>query len=108
MSSLVMSSSSVTQVALVPLADPATSSKDVFSSDDRALLVSGLLDLAGVGMVSSAIYDGNAWYPYLLSSSLTGRGAGTIARLFYSNSTIAFHRKREFGRRARFLEREKL
>ncbi|GAA5919969.1 hypothetical protein JCM1841_004401 [Sporobolomyces salmonicolor] len=74
------SGSGVQQLAFVPLQSDH-SSNDVVESN-RMLLVSGDLNINDTS-VSTALYDGENWYPYLVATSATG-SAGVIAQLFYS------------------------
>ncbi|BGP40759.1 hypothetical protein JCM10449v2_004724 [Rhodotorula kratochvilovae] len=77
--------SGVQQLAFVPLSN-THDSNDVIESN-RILLVSGDLTINDTS-VSSALYDGATWYPYLIATSATG-SAGVVAQLFYSVSNFS-------------------
>ncbi|BGO92154.1 hypothetical protein NBRC10512v2_004420 [Rhodotorula toruloides] len=77
--------SGIQQLAFVPLSNNHAANKVVES--DRMLLVSGVLQINNTA-VSSALYDGESWYPYLIATSATG-SAGIIAKLFYSVSNFS-------------------
>jgi hypothetical protein len=49
--------------------------------EKQALMVTGTLELANVGTVSAAIFNGTSFQPYALTTS-SGRGAGSIAKIF--------------------------
>lgn len=89
---LQIASSSVQQLLVAPTTSEVDT--DYFSANDRVLLVSGQLNMASSGSASSAIFDGFAWYPFLLSSTAAG-AAGTVAGLFYPASAIQFSRHSE-------------
>ncbi|GAA6049737.1 hypothetical protein JCM3770_004434 [Rhodotorula araucariae] len=77
--------SGVQQLAFVPLSN-THDANDVMESN-RMLLVSGDLTINNT-TVSSALYDGASWYPYLIATSATG-SAGVVAQLFYSVSNFS-------------------
>jgi hypothetical protein len=81
----------VQQMAVVPLTSGTDAANGVFASRDRALLVSGQLNLQDVGSVSSALFDGANWYPYLLTSTTSG-AAGALAGMFYANNNKTWSR----------------
>jgi hypothetical protein len=56
---------------------------------DRMLMVSGNLYLENTGNVTSALYDGADWYPYLVGTSSSG-GLGSASSLFWSESNFSF------------------
>ncbi|KAK9899042.1 hypothetical protein P389DRAFT_42803 [Cystobasidium minutum MCA 4210] len=87
--SLQLGGSDVQQLLLAPIT--SENDNDYFLKNDRVLMVSGQLNLARSGPASSAIFDGSAWYPYLLSTTASG-AAGTIAGFFYPANTIQFGR----------------
>lgn len=90
--SLELASSSLQQLLVTPVSSEVDS--DYFSSNDRVLMVSGQLNLADSGPASTAIFDGNSWYPYLLSTTASG-AAGSVAGFFYPASLIQFGRRRK-------------
>lgn len=49
--------------------------------DKQALMVTGSLELPGVGPVSAALYNGTHYQPYALTTQ-TGEGAGSIGKIF--------------------------
>ena len=80
-------SESVAQLTMVPLQD--THDANGVIEPDRMLMVSGSLALTDYGNTSSALFDGQAFVPYLVSSSSTG-SQGIVAGLFRSLSTFDF------------------
>ncbi|RDB25199.1 Polarized growth protein rax2 [Hypsizygus marmoreus] len=81
----------VSQLTMVPLQD--THAANGVIEPDRMLLVSGLLDDSSFGTASSALFDGQAFIPYIVSTSASG-SAGAVASLFRSFSTFSFNRRR--------------
>ncbi|GAA6004226.1 Rax2p [Rhodotorula paludigena] len=79
------SGSGIQQLAFVPLSR-SHESNDAMESN-RMLLVSGDLTINDTS-VSSALYDGEAWYPYLVATSETG-SSGIVAQMFYSVSNFS-------------------
>ncbi|GAA5897776.1 Rax2p [Sporobolomyces salmoneus] len=77
--------SGVQQLAFVPLQSDHESN-DIIEKN-RMLLVSGALNINDTSL-SAALYDGQDWYPYLVSSSATG-SAGVISQLFYSSTSFS-------------------
>ncbi|GAA5854870.1 hypothetical protein JCM9279_005545 [Rhodotorula babjevae] len=77
--------SGVQQLAFVPLSNSHDSNGVIESN--RMLLVSGDLTINDTA-VSSALYDGASWYPYLVATSATG-SAGVVSQLFYSVSNFS-------------------
>lgn len=59
------------------------------------LLVSGDLNINSTS-VSSALFDGESWHPYLISTSNSGKG-GVIAQLFYSVANFQLSPGRTFS-----------
>ncbi|WRT67827.1 uncharacterized protein IL334_004801 [Kwoniella shivajii] len=77
----------VSQLAFVPMKTEHT--PQGFIESDRMLMVSGDLYLENSGNVTSALYDGSTWYPYLVGTSSSGElGAG--GSLFWSESSFSF------------------
>ncbi|KAK4057194.1 hypothetical protein OIO90_001689 [Microbotryomycetes sp. JL221] len=72
--------SGVQQLVFVPMST-SHASNDVIESN-RMLMVSGDLNINSTS-VSSALYDGSAWYPYLVSTAATG-SAGVVSQFFFS------------------------
>lgn len=77
--------SGVQQLAFVPLQSDHESN-DIIEKN-RMLLVSGALSINDTSL-SAALYDGQDWYPYLISTSATG-SAGVISQLFYSSTSFS-------------------
>ncbi|KAK0212989.1 cortical protein marker for cell polarity-domain-containing protein [Desarmillaria ectypa] len=87
LSSSFESSTVVTQLTMVPLQDTHSSSGVIES--DRMLMISGSLDDPSFGNASSALYDGQSYIPYIVSSSNTG-STGAVAALFHSFASFSF------------------
>ncbi|KAK0461417.1 cortical protein marker for cell polarity-domain-containing protein [Desarmillaria tabescens] len=87
LSSTFESSTVVTQLTMVPLQDTHSSSGIIES--DRMLMISGSLDDSSFGNASSALYDGQSYIPYIVSSSSTG-STGAVAALFHSFASFSF------------------
>lgn len=85
------SGSGVQQLAFVPLQSDHESN-DIIEKN-RMLLVSGALNINDTSL-SAALYDGQDWYPYLVSTSATG-SAGVISQLFYSSTSFSLSGGRE-------------
>ncbi|KAK8858611.1 hypothetical protein IAR55_002840 [Kwoniella newhampshirensis] len=79
--------STVQQLVFVPMSDEHTPHGSI--ENDRMLMVSGDLYLEDSGNVTSALYDGANWYPYLVATSSTG-GLGAASSLFWSESSFSF------------------
>lgn len=77
---VLVSGSGVQQLVFVPLS--TNHRAEALIEKDRMLLVSGDLTINSTS-ISSALFDGETWYPYLVSSTATG-SAGVISQLFYS------------------------
>ncbi|WWC88721.1 uncharacterized protein L201_003634 [Kwoniella dendrophila CBS 6074] len=77
----------VSQLAFVPMKSEHPSQGAIES--DRMLMVSGDLYFENSGNVTSALYDGSTWYPYLVGTSSKGE-LGTGGSLFWSESSFSF------------------
>ncbi|WVR06384.1 hypothetical protein IAU60_003415 [Kwoniella sp. DSM 27419] len=77
----------VQQLAFVPMAKEHDPQGAIES--DRMLMVSGDLYLDNSGNVTSALYDGANWFPYLVGTSSSG-GIGGASSLFWSESSFSF------------------
>lgn len=90
--STLQGTSTIAQLAMVPLQN--THSVNGVIEPDRMLMISGSLDDSLFGNASSALFDGQTFIPYIVSTSSTGT-PGTISSLFHSFSTFSFsqHRK---------------
>ncbi len=86
------SGSLVQQLVMVPLAEDHATTSSI--ETNRMLMVSGSLILNSIGDVSTALFDGQYWYPYLTSLTSTG-SAGFASALFYSQSSFSFSSHRE-------------
>lgn len=84
----------VEQLVFVPLSSSSGSSNDLIESN-RMLLVSGALTLNSTS-VSSALFDGESWHPYLISSSTSG-AAGVVSRFFSSVTNVDLSSLRAFA-----------
>lgn len=80
------------QLAFVPLQN--THDGNSIIESDRMLLVSGALTINSTS-VSSALYDGSTWYPYLVAQTASG-GAGVVSNFFYSVQNFTLSGAREF------------
>ncbi|EMR11728.1 hypothetical protein PNEG_00162 [Pneumocystis murina B123] len=60
--------------------------------EDVTILVLGSLIFSSFGTVTAAFYDGNAWTPYLISSTLTGQ-PGIANSLFFEHEIYSSSRK---------------
>ncbi|KAG5652238.1 hypothetical protein H0H81_005732 [Sphagnurus paluster] len=83
--------STVSQLTMVPLQNTHTANGVI--EPDRMLMVSGLLDEVSFGSVSSALFDGQTFIPYIASTSATG-SPGAVASLFHSFSSFSFNQRR--------------
>lgn len=81
----------VQQLVFVPISSRHPSN-DIMETN-RMLLVSGDLRVKGTN-ASAALFDGAAWYPYLVSTSSTG-SPGVISQLFYSVTNFNLSNLRE-------------
>ncbi|KAF8320722.1 hypothetical protein DL93DRAFT_2215739 [Clavulina sp. PMI_390] len=79
--------STFSQMTFVPLLNSHSSNNLIHT--DRVLMVSGALDSSTFGNVSSALFDGQTWYPYLTSTTSSG-ATGAIAGLYHSFTTFSF------------------
>lgn len=83
-------SSKIQQLAFLPLAEDHAGN-DVIESD-RMLMVSGVLSLASGSAVSSALYDGANWIPFLTTATRSG-AAGYVASLVFSAPSFRLGRR---------------
>jgi hypothetical protein len=86
-------------MTMVPLV--STHSVNGIIEKDRMLLVSGALTITSSGgkratgsSASSALFDGQNFFPYLVSQS-SGGGSGSVSALVHSLSKINFNQRRE-------------
>ncbi|KAJ7622816.1 cortical protein marker for cell polarity-domain-containing protein [Mycena polygramma] len=87
LSSTLESNTTVAQLTMVPLQDTHTANSIIQS--DRMLMISGSLADSSFGNASSALFDGQSFFPYIVSTSSTG-SSGTVSSLFRSFSTFSF------------------
>lgn len=85
----------VGQLTMVPLQDTHTANGVI--EPDRMLMVSGALTDSSFGNVSSALFDGQTFIPYIVSTSSTGT-SGSVAALFRSFSNFSFSQRRKPSR----------
>lgn len=72
--------SNISQLLLVPI---SSSSEERYPSGTQNMLLAvGNLNISGFGNASAALYNGNAWYPYLLTTQINGQ-PGTINRVIH-------------------------
>ncbi|KAL1412855.1 hypothetical protein Q8F55_000604 [Vanrija albida] len=64
---------------------------------NRMLMASGEVFLANTGNVSSALFDGASWYPYLIGSTAAGT-LGAASSLFWKNTSIDFSLRKYLDR----------
>ncbi|KAI0645397.1 cortical protein marker for cell polarity-domain-containing protein [Trametes meyenii] len=90
--STLQGSTNVAQLTMVPLqADHNHDGNDIIQAD-RVLLVSGSLTDSSFGNASSALFDGQGFTPYIVSTSDSGT-PGTVASLFHSFATFSFNQR---------------
>jgi len=82
----------VSQLSMVPLQD--THSSNTIIEPDRMLLISGSLASNSFGNVSAALFDGQNFFPYFVSTSPSG-GAGFVSQLFHSLASFSFNQRRK-------------
>ncbi|KAG8906921.1 hypothetical protein FRB99_005695 [Tulasnella sp. 403] len=84
-------STTISELKFVPLQDQHSSNSLIES--DRMLFICGSIDSSSQGVMSSALFDGQSFYPYLVTSNADG-SPGMISALFSSLSSFSFsHRK---------------
>ncbi|KAJ7209519.1 cortical protein marker for cell polarity-domain-containing protein [Mycena pura] len=81
------SNTTIAQLTMVPLQDTHIANSVIQS--DRMLMISGSLADSSFGNASSVLFDGQSFFPYIVSSSSVG-SAGAISSLFHSFSTFSF------------------
>ncbi|KAJ7497160.1 cortical protein marker for cell polarity-domain-containing protein [Mycena latifolia] len=91
LSSALESNTTVAQLTMVPLQD--THAANSIIQSDRMLMISGSLADSSFGNASSALYDGQSFFPYIVSTSSTG-STGTVSSLFRSFSNFSFAQRR--------------
>jgi hypothetical protein len=86
-----MEQTTVAQLTMVPLQD--THSVNGVIEPDRMLMVSGSL-ASSFGNVSTALFDGQTFIPYIATSSSAG-APGTVSSLFHSFASFDFSHRSE-------------
>ncbi|KAJ7132890.1 cortical protein marker for cell polarity-domain-containing protein [Mycena crocata] len=81
------SNSTVAQLTMVPLQDTHTANGII--QPDRMLMISGSLADSSFGNASSALFDGQSFFPYIVSTASTG-STGAVSSLFHSFSNFSF------------------
>ncbi|KAJ7675057.1 cortical protein marker for cell polarity-domain-containing protein [Mycena rosella] len=91
LSSTLESNTTVAQLTMVPLQD--THAANSIIQSDRMLMISGSLADPSFGNASSALFDGQSFFPYIVSTSSTG-SAGTVSSLFRSFADFSFTQRK--------------
>ncbi|KAG7090837.1 hypothetical protein E1B28_009919 [Marasmius oreades] len=91
LASTLQKDSVVSQLAMVPL--QTDHSGNAIVEGNRMLMISGSLDDSSFGNASSALFDGQNFIPYAVSTTSTG-AAGFIATMFHSFQDIDFNKRR--------------
>jgi hypothetical protein len=84
----------VSQLLMVPLQD--THAAQGVIEADRMLMMSGALVDSSSGNVSSVLFDGQTFIPYIVSTTANGQ-AGFIASLFYSFAKFSFSQQSTYS-----------
>lgn len=77
---------------MVPL--QTTHSANGVIESDRMLMVSGSLAVSSFGNASTALFDGQSFIPYFVSTSPSGL-SGAVLSLFHSFASFSFSHRRE-------------
>lgn len=88
-SSALLPGTTINNLAFVPLMDGHTHDVDGPIENNRLLMATGQVHLAQTGNVSSALYDGAKWIPYMVGSTAAGT-LGAASGLFYSDRNFNF------------------
>ncbi len=86
--------SGISQLTLFPISEAHQS--NTILEDNRLLVVSGALSTRSSGNVSSALYDGNGWTPFLRAIELNG-GSGVVRGVTRSNEVLIFPNLRQLA-----------
>lgn len=81
----------VAQLVMVPL--QTTHSANGVIESDRMLMVSGSLAVSSFGNASTALFDGQSFIPYFVSTSPSGL-SGAVLSLFHSFASFSFSHRR--------------
>lgn len=87
-------SSNIRQVTYVPVSSSPSTARYPKDSD-QVLLAVGHLDVPNFGSCSAALFDGQTWYPYLLTSSKNGT-SGSIQSSFTTTPCCTFEHDRKY------------
>ena|SRR5438445_138688 len=83
----------VADLTMVPLTN--THAANGIIEPDRMLMISGAL-ATSTGNASSALYDGQNFIPYIVSTSASGT-AGSVSSLFHSFSSFSFNQRSKWS-----------
>lgn len=86
-SSALLDGTVIQNLAFVPVKQAHAAAGAI--ENNRMLMASGDVFLANTGNVSSALFDGASWHPYLVGSTAAGT-LGAASSLFWSHSSIDF------------------
>jgi hypothetical protein len=86
------SATNISQLTMVPLQD--THSANSIIESDRMLMISGHLTDSSFGNASTALFDGENYIPYIVTSSASG-SPGFVSSMFNSISNFSFAQHRE-------------
>lgn len=90
--STLQGSTEVSQLTMVPLQN--THAANGVIEPDRVLFVSGALSDSSFGNASSALFDGQNFIPYVVSTSSSG-SPGAVSALIHSFTSFSFSQHRE-------------
>ncbi|TXT15845.1 hypothetical protein VHUM_00348 [Vanrija humicola] len=94
-SSALLDGTVIQNLAFVPVKHAHTAEGAI--EKNRMLMASGDVFLANTGNVSSALFDGASWHPYLVGSTAAGT-LGAASSLFWSRSLIDFNFRKYLAR----------
>ena len=77
--------SNIRQLVVLPLKESGKS--DLVGNNQAVLLATGFLNLGDLGNLSSALYDGSQWIPYLTVASENGTTDALQSMFFKSYNT---------------------
>lgn len=84
------SNTNISQLTMVPVID--THKSNGLIQSDRMLLLSGALSSSSFGDVSSVLFDGQSFVPYIVSASASG-SPGAVSGLIHSFTSFSFARR---------------
>lgn len=88
-SSALLPGTNINNLAFVPLSEGHKHEARGAIEDNRLLMATGQVHLAQTGNVSSALFDGAKWIPYMVGSTAAGT-LGAASGLFYSDRFFNF------------------